>query len=151
MSTTHLKVCGSVSLGVLLIPGGYIPLEEKIAALAQAGFKGIDVYMWDLIPFTQQTLSCKLTPDDVFDFNFTEEDWKLLLQAAERVHALCTSHGLEVVSAVCLWDAEGWPKGSEQAMAARKNLQKWSLLMKALRTDMLIVSKLMYTSKSQPR
>ena len=142
MSETYLKVCGSVSLGVLLIPGGHIPLEEKIVALAQAGFKGIDVYMWDLIPFTQQTLGCKLTTEDVFDFNFTEEDWKLLMQAAERVHLLCSSHGLQVVHAVCLWDAEGWPKGSEQAITARKNLQQWSLLMKVMRTDMLIVSKL---------
>lgn len=54
MTTTHQKVCGSVSLGVLPIPGAiYIPLEEKIAALAQAGFEGIDVYMWGPIPFAQ--------------------------------------------------------------------------------------------------
>ena len=142
MSATHLKICATVSLGMVLLPGGHIPLEEKIAALAEAGFKGIDFYMWDLIPFTQQTFNCKLTPEEFFDFDFTEEDWKLLLQAAERVHALCTSHGLQVVSAICLLEAEGWPKGSEQAIKARANLRQWSLLMKALRTDMLIVSRL---------
>jgi sugar phosphate isomerase/epimerase len=151
MSTTHLKVCASVSLGAFLIPGGHIPLEEKIAALAQAGFKGVDLYMWDLKPFTEQTLNCKLTPEDIFDFNFTEEDWKLILKAAERVNELCTSHGLQVVSAICLWEAEGWPKGSEQAVKARAALEQWSLLLKAVGTDMLVVSKPSYTFESQPR
>ncbi|KAK4503139.1 hypothetical protein PRZ48_006566 [Zasmidium cellare] len=140
MSTTHLKAAASVSIGVLLIPGGFVPLEEKIVALAQAGFDGIDMYMWDLIPYTEQIFNCKLTVRDVFDFNFSEGDWKLLLQAAERVGALCTSQGLQVVSAVALFDAEGWPKGSEQAKKARTNLGQWSLLMKAMGTSMLVVA-----------
>lgn len=149
MSTTHLKVAASVSIGVQLIPGGFIPLDEKIAALAQAGFEGIDVYMWDLIPYTEQYFNCKLFVRDVFDFNFTGGDWKLLLQAAERVHALCTSHGLQVVSAVALFEAEGWPKGSEQATKARENLRQWSLLMKVMGTNMLVVSELKCTFQSQ--
>lgn len=140
MVTTHLKVLGSVSIGVPLIPGGYIPLDEKIAGIAQAGFEGIDVYMWDLIPYTEQTFNCKFSTKDVFDFNFSAGDWKFLLQAAERVHALCTSHKLKVVSAVALFDAEGWPKGSEQAKKARENLRQWSMLMKVMDTDMLVES-----------
>jgi sugar phosphate isomerase/epimerase len=120
MSATHQKICATVSLGMPLLPGGHIPLEEKIAALAEAGFTGIDFYMWDLKPYTEQLFDCKLTPED----------------------ALCTSHGLQVVSVIGLFQGEGWPKGSEQAIKARASLEKWSLLLKALRTDMLIVSRL---------
>ena len=61
MRTSHLKVAASVSLGVQLIPGGYISLEEKVTALAKAGFDGVDVYMWDLVPYTEHMFNRKLS------------------------------------------------------------------------------------------
>ena len=129
-----------MSLGVQLIPGGYISLEEKVTALAKAGFDGVDVYMWGLVPYTEHMFNRKLSQKNVFDFSFTKEDWKLLIQAAERLGTLCNSHNLKVISAVCLFEAEGWPQESEQAAKARENLQQWSSLMTAIGTDMLVVS-----------
>jgi hypothetical protein len=102
MSNTHLKVAATVSIGVFLIPGGFVLSEDKIVALAETGIDGIDLYLWDLVPYTEQILNCKLSVEGFWDFNFTEADWKLLYEGAGRVNTLCVSHGLKVVSLIGL-------------------------------------------------
>lgn len=123
------RACATVSIGTTFLPGGRIPLREKLISIAKAGFTGTELAIWDLQPFAADFLGTKVGL----------EDYDQLCQAGEEVRRFCTGLGLKIIVMVACFQIEGWPKGSYERQKAFHKIRQFKRLMKSVGTETLLV------------
>ncbi|KAG7004451.1 hypothetical protein G7Y79_00025g057370 [Physcia stellaris] len=104
-------------------------LREKLEAIANAGFQGIELGFPDLLNW-----ACKYHDREVDD-----HDWTSLSDAAKVVRKWCEKHNLKVVMLQPFSNFEGWPADSEERKDAFRRAKGWITIMKSLECDMLQV------------
>ncbi|KAL9622204.1 MAG: hypothetical protein Q9160_003387 [Pyrenula sp. 1 TL-2023] len=122
--------CATSSLNPF--PASTIPLHDlpsKLNAIANAGFKGIELAFPDLLSF-----ACQFLSRDVDD-----KAWDDLCVAAKEVKTLCQDFGLEIMMLQPFSNFEGWEKGSKERKDAFERAKGWIRIMQELGTDMLQV------------
>ena len=105
------------------------PLEEKLKAIASAGFQGIELGFPDLLSFTSKKLGRDVGP----------QQFDILCNAGQEVKNLCKALGLKVVMLQPFANFEGWKPESDEREAAFKRAKGWIKIMEAVGTDMLQV------------
>ena len=105
-------------------------LREKLEAITNAGFQGIELGFPDLLNW-----ACKYHDREVDD-----HDWTSLSDAAKVVRKWCEEHNLKVVMLQPFGNFEGWPADSEERKDAFRRAKGWITIMKSLGCDMLQVS-----------
>lgn len=105
------------------------PLDQKLAAIAAAGFKGIELGFPDLLSFASKNYDKEVDP----------QDFDTLNDAARKVNIMVEDAGLKVVMLQPFSNFEGWEEGSEGREDAFRRANGWIRIMRALDTDMLQV------------
>lgn len=105
------------------------PLPDKLHAIAQAGFKGIELAFPDLVTFASQH----------FGNEVKEDDYERLCQAGGEVRKLCEQLGLKILMLQPFSNFEGWKPHTKEREDAMKRAKGWIEVMKAVGTDMLQV------------
>lgn len=146
MAVTFPLSCATSSLNPF--PASTIPLHDlpsKLHAIANAGFKGIELAFPDFLSFARQFLN-----KDVGD-----KAWDDLCVAAREVKILCQGLRLEIMMLQPFSNFEGWEKGSKEREDAFERARGWIRIMQELGTDMLQVrcispcSPFSFSSKSE--
>lgn len=104
-------------------------LHQKIEAVREAGFDGIELSFPDLQAYASRH----------FDREVAEDDYGSLCEAAKAVGTMCAGHGLKVLVLQPFSNFEGWPQGSPQREDAFARAKAWIDIMEAVGTDMLQV------------
>lgn len=104
-------------------------LHQKIEAIREAGFDGIELSFSDLLAYASRH----------FGRDIAEDDYGSLCEAASAVKALCAGHELKILVLQPFANFEGWPEGSQQRKEAFARAKAWIGIMEALGTDMLQV------------
>ncbi|KAK4118072.1 xylose isomerase-like protein [Parathielavia appendiculata] len=104
-------------------------LHQKIEAIREAGFDGIELSFPDLQAYASRH----------FGRDVAEDDYSSLCEAAKAVHDMCIGHGLKILVLQPFSNFEGWPEGSQQRQAAFARAKAWIDIMEAAGTDMLQV------------
>jgi sugar phosphate isomerase/epimerase len=104
-------------------------LHQKIEALSQAGFDGIELSFPDLQSFAERH----------FNRNIADDDYASLREAGVEVGKLVRRHGLKIMVLQPFANFEGWPKGSKEREEAFSRARGWISIMDAVGTDMLQV------------
>lgn len=125
-------------------------LHQKLEAISQAGFKGIELSFPDLLSHANELVKLgqiKKSPpspskkgsgnDD--DEGVAENDWPTLREAAKSAAHLCSTHGLKVLVLQPFANFEGWPQGSPEREAVFARARGWLGIMEASGCDMLQV------------
>ncbi|WQF76532.1 Putative xylose isomerase-like, TIM barrel domain, xylose isomerase-like superfamily [Colletotrichum destructivum] len=105
-------------------------LEQKLDAIAAAGFNGIELSFPDLQSFANRHLD----KGDV-----AEDDYASLCEAGKLVRALCDRKELQIMVLQPFANFEGWPRGSKEREDAFARARGWMEIMTAVGTDMLQV------------
>jgi sugar phosphate isomerase/epimerase len=105
-------------------------LPKKLDAISEAGFKGIELSMPDLLSFASMHLRREVGP----------KDWDDLCTAAFVVKAMCEAKGLTILILQPFSNFEGWAEGSQEREDAFERAKGWIRIMEACGTDMLQVS-----------
>lgn len=105
-------------------------LPAKLAAIANAGFTGIELAFPDLLDYGAQVLGHAIAADNVDE----------LVAVAKKVRGLCREHDLVVMMLQPFANFEGWPRGSAEREDAFKRAKTWIEVMGALETNILQVS-----------
>lgn len=106
------------------------PLDQKLAAIAGAGFQGIELGFPDLLSYASQT----------YKKDVDAQDFDTLCEAGRKVGAMCEEAGLKIVMLQPFANFEGWPEGSDGREDAFRRAKGWIQIMRAVGTDMLQVS-----------
>lgn len=104
-------------------------LHQKIEAISQAGFNGIELSFPDLQSFATRH----------FGRNVANDDYVSLYEAGVEVRKLCEGHNLKIIVLQPFSNFEGWPKGSKERDEAFGRARGWISIMDAVGTDMLQV------------
>ncbi|KAL1864500.1 hypothetical protein VTK73DRAFT_5848 [Phialemonium thermophilum] len=104
-------------------------LHQKIEAISQAGFDGIELSFPDLQSFARAH----------FGRDIAADDYPSLCEAGSEVRKLCANHGLKILVLQPFANFEGWPDGSPEQADARARARGWMAIMDAVGTDMLQV------------
>lgn len=104
-------------------------LHQKLEAIAQAGFDGIELSMPDLLAYANQHLGRDIA----------EDDYASLVEAGKHARQLVERHNLKILVLQPFANFEGWPKGSKEREAAFERARGWMGIMEAVGTDMLQV------------
>lgn len=105
------------------------PLDEKLKAIAAAGFQGIELGFPDLLSFASKNLGKDVGP----------QDFGLLCNAGLEVKRMCDELGLKIVMLQPFSNFEGWKPQSEERKDAFRRAKGWIKIMEAVGTDMLQV------------
>ncbi|KAJ0162186.1 3-dehydroshikimate dehydratase [Colletotrichum tanaceti] len=105
-------------------------LEQKLDAIAAAGFNGIELSFPDLRSFANRHLG----RGDV-----AEDDYASLCEAGKLVRALCDRKKLTIMVLQPFANFEGWPRASREREDAFARARGWVEIMAAVGTDMLQV------------
>ncbi|KAL8994252.1 MAG: hypothetical protein Q9169_005721 [Polycauliona sp. 2 TL-2023] len=105
------------------------PLDQKLAAIAAAGFEGIELGFPDLLSYASTS----------YNKDVDAQDFDTLCDAARKVGIMCDDSGLKIVMLQPFSNFEGWPKGSQGREDAFERARGWIRIMQALGTDMLQV------------
>lgn len=118
-------------------------LHQKLEAISQAGFKGIELSFPDLLSHANELVKLgqiKSPPSqNVNDGSVAEDDWPTLCEAAKSASHLCTTHGLKILVLQPFANFEGWPHGSPERDAVFARAKGWLSIMEASGCDMLQV------------
>ncbi|KKY30790.1 putative 3-dehydroshikimate dehydratase [Diaporthe ampelina] len=119
-------------------------LHQKLEAISQAGFKGIELSFPDLLSHANElvrTGQIQQPPPSRRgqDGGVAEDDWPALREAARSAGHLCATHGLQVLVLQPFANFEGWPAGSPEREAAFARARGWLTIMEASGCDMLQV------------
>lgn len=106
------------------------PLDQKLEAIAGAGFEGIELGFPDLLSFASQRQNKEVQP----------QDFDTLCNAGREVKQLVEKNGLKIVMLQPFSNFEGWEEGSEGREDAFRRARGWIRVMQAVGTDMLQVS-----------
>ncbi|KAL2195566.1 xylose isomerase-like protein [Corynascus similis CBS 632.67] len=104
-------------------------LHQKIEAVREAGFDGIELSFPDLQAYASRH----------FGRDVAADDYSALCEAGRAVGAMCAGHGLRVLVLQPFANFEGWPEGSEERREAFARAEAWIDIMAAVGTDMLQV------------
>ncbi len=105
------------------------PLDQKLEAIAGAGFQGIELGFPDLLSFASKRQNKDVQP----------QDFDTLCDAAGEVKQLVEKNGLKIVMLQPFPNFEGWPEGSDGREDAFRRAKGWIRIMEAVGTDMLQV------------
>ena len=113
-------------------------LEEKLEAIAGAGFQGIELGFPDLLSFASKNLGRDVGP----------QEFDILCNSGLEVKRICKELGLKIVMLQPFSNFEGWKPQSAERKDAFKRAKGWIRIMEAVGTDMLQVGchVLRYTS-----
>ncbi|KAH8761014.1 xylose isomerase-like TIM barrel [Diaporthe sp. PMI_573] len=120
-------------------------LHQKLEAISQAGFKGIELSFPDLLSHANELVKLgKINPspgqtgnDD--ESSVAEDDWPTLREAAKSAGHLCSTHGVKILVLQPFANFEGWPAGSPEREAVFARAKGWLSIMEASGCDMLQV------------
>lgn len=104
-------------------------LHQKIEAITQAGFTGIEISFPDILAFATAHLGREVDGTD----------YDALCDVASQIGALCEGHELKVMLLQPFANFEGWPEGSAEREDAFGRARGWIRIMEALGTDTLQV------------
>lgn len=105
------------------------PLDQKLQAIAAAGFQGIELGFADLLSFASGQLG-----KDV-----GSQDFDVLCDAGLEVKRTCKELGLKIVMLQPFANFEGWKPQSAERKDAFVRANGWIRIMEAVGTDMLQV------------
>ncbi|KAM7185431.1 Xylose isomerase-like, TIM barrel-containing domain containing protein [Naviculisporaceae sp. PSN 640] len=105
-------------------------LHQKIEAIRQAGFRGIELSFPDLIAYATLHFGRE---------SIAEDDYPTLCEAAAAVQELCARHEVTIMVLQPFSNFEGWPQGSPEREDAFRRGKGWIEIMKAGGIDMLQV------------
>ncbi len=109
------------------------PLAQKLKAIADAGFQGIELGFPDLLSFASQT----------YNKDVNAQDFDTLCDAGREVKNMCEEVALKIVMLQPFSNFEGWPKDSEGREDAFRRAKGWIRIMQTVGTDMLQVRSLL--------
>lgn len=105
------------------------PLDQKLDAIAGAGFQGIELGFPDLLNFASK----------FHGKTIENQDFPALCEAAREVKQMCATRGLKVVMLQPFANFEGWKPQSEEREDAFRRANGWIQIMEAVGCDMLQV------------
>lgn len=105
------------------------PLDQKLEAIAGAGFQGIELGFPDLLNFASK----------FHGKNIGHEDFPGLCIAAKEVKVMCEHQGLKIVMLQPFANFEGWKPQSIERKDAFRRAKGWIQIMKTVGCDMLQV------------
>ncbi|KAL9024774.1 MAG: hypothetical protein Q9196_006268 [Gyalolechia fulgens] len=105
------------------------PLDQKLEAIAGAGFQGIELGFPDLLSFASKRRNEQVQP----------QDFDTLCDVGREVQQLVEKNGLKVVMLQPFSNFEGWEQGSAGRDDAFRRAKGWIRIMQAVGTDMLQV------------
>ena len=105
------------------------PLDQKLEAIAGAGFQGIELGFPDLLTFASKFHSRMID----------SKDFPALCEAAREVNQMCAKLALRIVMLQPFANFEGWKQQSGEREDAFKRAKGWIQIMEALGCDMLQV------------
>lgn len=105
-------------------------LHQKLAAIAAAGFQGIELGYPDLLSFASKHHKKDVQP----------QDFDALCAAGTQVRSMCREVGLKIVMLQPFANFEGWNPQSEEREDAFRRAKGWIRIMETVGTDMLQVS-----------
>lgn len=108
--------------------------HQKVEAISQAGFKGIELSFPDIIQHAQELQSLQQLPAG----DIKEDDWPTLTKTTSHIRHLCETHGLAIIVLQPFANFEGWLDAA-QRQAVFAKARGWVQLMKAAGTDLLQV------------
>lgn len=118
-------------------------LHQKIEAISQAGFKGIELSLPDLVSHAQELQRLGQLPGVSLSdkTEIKEDDYPTLIKTAQHVRHLCTTHGLQVLVLQPFSNFEGWnaQTHSKERQAVFDKAKGWMQIMEAAGTNMLQV------------
>lgn len=126
-------------------------LHQKLEAISQAGFKGIELSFPDLVSHANELVKLgqiKKPPQGQKGSNdgdgdaggvVAEDDWPTLREAAKSAAHLCSTHGLKILVLQPFANFEGWAPGSPEREAVFARARGWLSIMEASGCDMLQV------------
>lgn len=109
-------------------------LHQKLEAISQSGFQGIELSFPDLVSHAKELQSLQQLPEG----EIKEDDWPTLCKAAEHVRHLCETHGQQIIVLQPFANFEGWTDPQSRAAVFEK-AKGWVQIMKAAGTNMLQV------------
>lgn len=104
-------------------------LHQKIEAIREAGFDGIELSFPDLQSYASRH----------FGREIAEDDYSSLCEAGKALRAMVTGHDLKIIVLQPFSNFEGWPAGSQERKDAFARAAAWIDIMEAVGTDMLQV------------
>lgn len=105
------------------------PLDEKLKAIASAGFQGIELGFPDLLSFASKKLGRDVGP----------QEFDILCNSGQEVKSMCKELGLKIVMLQPFANFEGWKPQSSERKDAFTRAKGWIRIMEAVGTDMLQV------------
>ncbi|SPO06883.1 related to dehydroshikimate dehydratase [Cephalotrichum gorgonifer] len=100
-------------------------LPQKIEAIAQAGFKGIEMALQDVVSFTSSHQGREVG----------STDYDALCDGAAQIAKLCEANGVKITLLHFFGSFEGYPEGSPEREEAFASARGWIRIMEALGTD----------------
>lgn len=114
-------------------------LHQKLEAISQSGFTGIELSFPDLLTYAQELQSLGQLPDRPNpDADIQEDDYATLSSAASHARQLCATHNLSIIVLQPFANFEGW-LDEDARKAVFDRARGWVRIMKAAGTDMLQV------------
>ncbi|CAN8101487.1 unnamed protein product [Discula destructiva] len=110
-------------------------LHQKLEAISQSGFQGIELSFPDLLAHVKELQSLHQLPAG----EIKEDDWPTLAKTAEHIRHLCATHNLQIIVLQPFANFEGWPDQGPQRSAVFAKARGWAQIMKAAGTDLLQV------------
>ncbi|KAJ0122023.1 3-dehydroshikimate dehydratase [Diaporthe amygdali] len=123
-------------------------LHQKLEAISQAGFQGIELSFPDLLSHANElvrlgqikTKSPSNSKDGSSDQDqVAEDDWPSLCEAAKSAAHLCSTHNLQILVLQPFANFEGWPRDSPERKAVFARARGWLSIMEASGCSMLQV------------
>ncbi len=117
------------------------PLDQKLRAIADAGFQGIELGFPDLLSFASKN----------YGKDVDAQDFDTLCDAGRKVGIMCEEANLKIVMLQPFSNFEGWPEGSEGREDAFRRAKGWIRIMQAVGTDMLQVRSIVPSNARPPK
>ncbi|KAL8741937.1 MAG: hypothetical protein Q9190_005512 [Brigantiaea leucoxantha] len=124
-SLASIPTCyATVSIGT-----PHTPLDQKLRAIADAGFQGIELGFPDLLSFASTFHNAKVDA----------QDFDAICKACQQVKEMCQAAGLKIVMLQPFSNFEGWAPQSAEREDAFLRAKGWIKIMDAVGTDLLQV------------
>lgn len=110
------------------------PLDQKLQAISEAGFQGVELGFPDLLSFASAFHHAEISP----------QDYDALCVAGKQVEQMCQEAALKIVMLQPFANFEGWDPDSAERDDAFFRSAGWIRIMQAVGTDMLQVPRSLY-------
>lgn len=131
MGIQYQNCCIPVCFASCSIPGHFTTtLPEKLEAIRNAGFDGIEMSMPDILEYGK-----KLSGKEI-----KEDDYNTIVEVSRKIRALTDQIGLQILMLQPFARFEGWTEQHQNERGDAFNRARgWIKIMEALGTDMLQV------------